>query len=62
MWSDIGCSTYTLEHYTAMNRNKAAHMAQTGNQRPGRTQELALGTWQVLDWGAACSGQWAQSQ
>lgn len=56
------CSTYTLEHHTAMNKNKATHMAQTGNQRLGRTQELALGRCQVLDSGAACSGQWAWSQ
>ena len=40
MWSDTVCSTYTLEHHTAMNRNKATHMAQKGNQRLGRTPEI----------------------
>lgn len=51
--SDTVCSTYTLEHHTAMNRSKATHMAQKGNQRLGRTWKLALGRWQVLDSGVA---------
>lgn len=29
------CSTYTMEHHTAMNRNKTTHMSQKGNQRLG---------------------------
>lgn len=55
VWSDAVCPTHTLEHHAAMNRKKATHMAQKGNQKLGRTRELALGRWQVPGSGVACS-------
>lgn len=55
VWSDAVCPTPTLQHHAAMNRKKATHMARKGNQRLGRTQELALDRWQVLGSGVACS-------